>query len=293
MAMGFGAAGMAQGIGQGMRDVAGMLNNYTMQQNQQAHQKDMQQNNPYVRLAASRMVGQGGGGYGTGATGSASDIGSAAINKEVYGKPGMVGGRSDPAGNFNPATMPMEDMLGDPMIGLNMRNQHTNQWQQQTVPIANAYIKAQTEYENAKAQLESISTEIPEIKMQAQRVLKELGQQFQAAEGNPQMQQEISQQIEKVRMGLLKKEEQHGALKNKIAGLEQAKREYGQQLSQVLPGLTIPEGESSLFMTGDRTLMGPEKAGPRHLGERIYPPGQVPPSMSSASYLPVTPRDPR
>lgn len=288
MAMGFGAAGMAGGIGRGLENVAGMLNNYTMQNMQNTNAAEMQQNNPYVRLAA--MKGLGAGSAGTGVTGSAADIGSQRMNPETYGKPGHPGGISDPAGNFDPATIPL---FGEEHKGLQIAAGGREQFQNSVVPIANAYIKTKSMYDGNMEkvkQLEQVVTQ-NRAKMQTE-VAKITGSM---APGT----QEYNDAILGVREKYAKDEMSLKQIKEEMGGLEQALQEYGGKLSQVLPGLDLGQGglvaEEVANVDQQQAGVRPPQvtAAPQDLAKRIFPPGQAPASMMTRGYNPVTPHDPR
>lgn len=278
MAMGFGASGMAAGIGEGMKGAAGML-----------MQDHMQKTNPYVRLAAMKNAGAGAG-VGTGATGSAADMVSQRMNPETYGQPGHPGGTSDPAGNFDPATMPL---FGEEHKGMNIAAGGREQFQNSVVPIANAYIKTKGMYDDSMEkvkQLEQVVTQ-NRAKMQTE-IAKVTGS---TAPGTP----EYNDAILGIREKYMKDELSLKQLKEQMGGLEQALQEYGGKLSQVLPGLDI--GGQGLVAQETPTLEHQQggvrppqtMAAPQDLARRIFPQGQAPASMMTRGYNPVTPSNPR
>lgn len=291
MAGGWGAAGLAGGFGKGLENIGNMGFQYGMQKMQNQNAQEMQQNNPYVRLAAMKQMGGGGmgAGAGTGATGSAADLVSQRMNPDTYGKPGHPGGASDPEGNFDPATIPL---FGEEHKGMNIVQGGREGFQKQVVPIANAYMQTKNQWDEALQK-----TDIMKQQIAKGRKALEATQAKLIAEYGPN-QYGQTDEWQQARQAMDAQETRYREFVQQMSGLRQAMAEYGGQLSQILPGLEIPEGQNSLQAGETPTLEHQQggvrppmrEASPYDLGSRIYPQGQIPASMMTRNYNPVMPR---
>jgi hypothetical protein len=212
------------------------------------------------------------------------------MNPETYGQPGHPGGeRYDPTGAFDPATMPL---FGEEHKGMSIVQGGREGFQKQVVPIANAYMKIKTQWDEALEKTDIMKQQIAKGRKALQTTQAKL-----IAEYGPNQYGE-TEEWQKARQAMDAQETRYKEFVQQMAGLRQAMAEYGGQLSQVLPGLEIPEGQNSL-QAGEAPTLEHQEAGvrppmreasPYDLGSRIYPQGQVPASMMTRGYNPIMPQ---
>ena len=318
MAMGFNAAGIASGIGQGMQQSADLWGRYLLQ-------KDAQQNNPYLRLAAMRGMGGTTGAYPTANTtgeGSAAfSQRNAQVNAANYGKAGHPGGQSDEGGHFNPynypPTMSYDELVGDPGTGLAMRTQQMNAWQQQSEPMVRTYVETMDAYEAAN-QKKAMRTQQLQAENEAiGQKLKLLGTQ-QGSVKDPAELAKLENTVNALNIKLHQNAQEVAQMDAEIEGYNKSLQEWGGKIRNLLspPYREERQGHphygkeaeplvrfgNAANMAGRPESMadprlhmrGPEGhyslMTPAQLGEKFYPPGKAPAWLSASQYLPKNPR---
>lgn len=298
MAMGYGGSGAASGIGRGLNKVADMWNAHTMQQN-----------NPYVKLMAMRQNGGAGASSlqpTAGTVGESSTPGyqqqSQKLNAAGYGRPGGPGGQSDPDGNFDPTQMSFKDLAGDPGLGLNIRDNAMTQWQQQSEPLAKAYMDAQQNYDETSTQLAEAERQADIRRQMTQQTVKKIGMGLKNPQITPEERQQLTQEMLKIQAEGESGDKNLMMLKQKAQEISQVMQEYGGQLKGMLSPEYREERPSSPYYGqeaqgqvqfgegGDPRLYSADKAGnmqnltPDKMGQMINNPGRRPPQYNASSY---------